>query len=230
MAEEIPRSTDEISAPPGLRERKRARVERDLADAALQLFSSKGYDATTVEEIADIAQVSPRTFFRYYGSKEELLFTFPNGERPLFFISGDSFKKALGSMPAEDEGLDDLTAVGAALTSLAPEIEGFRERIAMLDAACASSAALRGRRGDATRQLTSWMGEAVAERRGVTDEIGETVARVAMALFGLAVERWLRADGGRELASCVRDGFAQLGSDPHAHSLPRPPVRRRAVS
>ena len=215
--------------PRGLRERKRARVERELADAALQLFSSKGYDATTVEEVSEVAGVSPRTFFRYYASKEELLFTFPNRDRPLYFISVDGFKAALSDALATKDSVDDLTAVGAALRTLAPEIEGHRERIAMFTAACASSATLRGRKVDATLQLTGWIREAVAQRRGVADATAETISRVAMTLFSLAVDRWLESNGGQDLESCLGDAFGELtlvAAPPSA----RPTRKRRAIS
>jgi AcrR family transcriptional regulator len=57
-----------------LRERNRSRTKRDIEGAALTLFEEQGYAATTVEQIVRRAGVSQATFFRYFGSKEEVLF------------------------------------------------------------------------------------------------------------------------------------------------------------
>jgi AcrR family transcriptional regulator len=56
-----------------LRDRQRAQIRADIRRAAFRLFIERGYDAVTTEEIASAAGVSPRTFFRYVPTKEELL-------------------------------------------------------------------------------------------------------------------------------------------------------------
>jgi AcrR family transcriptional regulator len=67
---------NDYSDPPatGLRQRKKSKMRTQLKQAALALFVAQGYTQTTVEQIADAVEISPRTFFRYFENKEDLLF------------------------------------------------------------------------------------------------------------------------------------------------------------
>jgi len=65
-------STDEVPAL-GPRERRRARTMRTIQGEALRLFERSGYSETTIEDIAEAADISPRTFFRYFPTKEDVV-------------------------------------------------------------------------------------------------------------------------------------------------------------
>jgi AcrR family transcriptional regulator len=66
-------STEAVPAKPGLRERKKQLTRDTIAKVALQLFSEHGYDNTTLADIAEAANVSPRTIFAYFDRKEDIL-------------------------------------------------------------------------------------------------------------------------------------------------------------
>jgi AcrR family transcriptional regulator len=79
---------------PGLRERKKARTREAIIDAALALFERQGFDATTVEDIAEAADVSPRTFFRYFDTKLDVVMARNVDD-------SDDIEDLLAAMPAD---------------------------------------------------------------------------------------------------------------------------------
>src|SRR2546430_17011111 len=87
--------THESAAPvEGLRERHRKRTAADLEEAALTLFAERGFDAVTIDDIPAAADVSRRTFFRYFASKQDVIL--PNHPPPL-----DDLHAALDRRPPD---------------------------------------------------------------------------------------------------------------------------------
>jgi AcrR family transcriptional regulator len=97
-----------MSTQPGLRERKKQRTRETIARAAHELFAERGYHATTLPDIAEAADVSTRTIFAYFPSKEDILFSdFP--------LMRDALTQALAERP---EGEDALETVRKFILSL----------------------------------------------------------------------------------------------------------------
>src|SRR5436309_4426840 len=92
----------------GLRERKKQKTRAQLTDAAFRLFGERGFDGTTIEDIVEQVEVSPRTFFRYFDSKEDVVIGF-------FDDMGLELRDMLDAQPAEEP---PFTAVRDALRSL----------------------------------------------------------------------------------------------------------------
>jgi AcrR family transcriptional regulator len=190
---------------PSRRAENKARTRHALVEAALDLFAGNGYDETTTMGIAEAAGVSPRTFFRYFPTKESLL----------FFGRYDFVRSFTGVFLAQAPDLSDLDAMATAFVVLAPGVERIRERIARYEQIIASSPALRGREQEEYDQNVEMIGAAIAERRGFThpDPSCRLLARVGLVVLQQAMTAWLA--GGREarFARAVTaefDRFAEL--------------------
>ena len=167
----------------GLRQRKKDRTRRAIAEAALALFETRGYDQTTVDDIAAAADVSPRTFFRYFASKDEAVF-----ER-----AGDVQQHVLALLAARPEGeplLTSLREIGKAVLSTELVDEA---RLRRLLALVAVEPALRNRYNalldTIEGELTVW----AAGRLGLPpSDLGpRLVAATVLAARRVATDTWL---------------------------------------
>ncbi len=185
---------------PNRRERNRGRTRDALVDAAMHLFATQGYGRTTVEEITELADVSPRTFFRYFSAKEEVLFQREDTHIPVELIA---------SQPPR---LSDLDAVRAALVEIAPLIHPMRERLRLLRRALASAPTLRGRDFDQRKLGEEHIALGLARRRSlkVPDRRAILAGAVAFATFRMAMDQWLDAGDHRSLAPLVAAEFDRL--------------------
>src|SRR5436309_15980482 len=101
------------STKPGLRERKKQQTRDTIGRVGLELFAARGYDQTTLAEIAEAADVSPRTIFAYFQSKEDILFCDEPSfldrvremleQRPPGATTVDALREFISSLPPPDE-------------------------------------------------------------------------------------------------------------------------------
>ncbi|MEV4458053.1 TetR family transcriptional regulator [Microbispora sp. NPDC049633] len=101
----------------GLRERKKQRTRDALIDAALDLFLSQGYEATTIDQIAAEVEVSPRTFFRYFASKEDVALSLTADEQEMFLTE-------LVARPRSESPFTALSQAMRAMLGILREIDG----------------------------------------------------------------------------------------------------------
>jgi len=179
-----------------------ARTREALIDAALALFARDGFDTTTIDQVSQAAGVSPRTFFRYFPTKESVVF-----HRDHWFMR--TFAAAYLEQPA---GLGDYAALRTTFVEQAAGFGSFRARIETYRAAVDSSAVLRGREQEHLAEHAMTVSTAIAHRRGErdTDDESVTLGIVALALYQRALRRWLDGSPTRELAGLIDQEFAQL--------------------
>lgn len=172
-----------------------------LQEAALALFDERGYDDTTVAEIAARAGLTKRTFFRYFADKREVLFSRTEQLEQLIV-------DAVAAAPAETAPLD---AVAAGLDAAAAMFEPVRDFATRRQRVIVASPELRERELIKLASLAEAI--AVALRgRGVADPAAALAAEAGIAVFRLAFERWTaEPDGdGQPLQQLIRDSLAQL--------------------
>jgi AcrR family transcriptional regulator len=177
------------------------RKRNDLLEAALNLFSANGYDETTTDQIADSAGVSPRTFFRYFPTKESVL----------FFGEYDFIDAVSGVYLAQPEKLSDFEAMANSFALLAPGLKRIRKRIAQYHEAVASSLVLLGRERRNHEANAETVAKVIAERRRLPtpDDECRLLASVGMLLVERALNQWL-ATPSRTLDDLIRQEFAAL--------------------
>jgi AcrR family transcriptional regulator len=176
----------DVSVAPGLeaatlplRERKKLRTRRALEEAALRLFRERGFDATTVEAIAAAAEVSPRTFARYFGSKEEAAVGHP----------GEWLAQFRAMVAGQPEDRDEFAVTVSALVDLARLFEEEREILLDRAALARSVPVLRFRLLEWEKLWQGALAEELARRKGLTapDLRIRILAAVGIAALGVAV-------------------------------------------
>jgi AcrR family transcriptional regulator len=179
-----------------------ARVREALIDAALELFARDGFDPTPTDRVAERAGVSSRTFFRYFPTKESVVFHRDHG-----FMR--SFAAAYVAQPRD---LDDYDAVRATFVALADGFGALRTRVETYRAAVDSSPVLIGREQEQLGAHAHTIAVAIAARHGVTAPRDDayTLASVSLALYQRALRRWLDGPRSVELASLLDDEFVRL--------------------
>ena len=141
--------------PDGLRERKKARTRAAIREHALRLFRANGYQRTTVEKIAEAAEVSPSTFFRYFPTKEDII------------LQDDMDTRMIEALERQPAGLAPLSAVRAATREVfgsytQADLDVLQETTALT----VTVPEVRARAMDEFARTITVIGEALAKRAG----------------------------------------------------------------
>lgn len=167
--------------------------------AALELFEERGYDGTTVADIAARAGLTERTFYRHYADKREVL------------VSGSEELAALfaATIAAQPDGTTPLAAVAAALDAVSPFFDSRRPFSVRRQRVIAASRDLQERELAKLDALTGTLAEALGQR-GVGESTARLVATVGVSLFHIAFSQWVSDPAGRPFNSFAHAALDDL--------------------
>jgi AcrR family transcriptional regulator len=170
-----------------------------LEQAALELFVERGFEQTTVAEIAQRAGLTERTFFRYFADKREVLFAGAGALQELLVL-------AVAQAPGSATPLD---AVVGALEAAAPMFAERGDYPSQRQAVIAANAELQERELIKLAALAAALARALRER-GTPDPAASLAAEAGIAVFRIAFERWTADDCQPDLAKLIRQSLHEL--------------------
>jgi len=188
----------------GLRERTRQAMRDELAELALRMFVDRGFDETTVDDVARAAGMSKRTFFRYFPSKEDVIF---GGVDDL----GEQVAEEIRARPAGEDPWECLRVV---LGRWEGRIHASRRELANLRL-IESTPSLRARMHQKRDRLRQQVGDALRGRPGSGLDVftADLLTNAAGAALDTVSREWLRSDGTADRAALVDRAFALLKPD-----------------
>lgn len=180
-------------SPLGLRERKKIKLRRTIQAEALRLFETQGYDKTTVEQIADAAETSTTTFYRYFPTKEDI-------------VLDDEFDSLVEATIANQPSRQPLTAtIRAAAAAIAAAAETDRDqnltRLQLIATVPALAARYAGEQRKTINLLTRLLGDRADLPRN--DYQLQLTAAALVAVLLTASQRWASEHGTTPLATLL---------------------------
>ncbi len=167
--------------------------------AALALYGERGYEETTVAEIAERAGLTKRTYFRYFADKREVL----------FWGSELLEQRMVAAIEAAPAPASALGMIGAALDAAAARFEEVREFAGPRHRIIASSPELRERELIKAASLAAAMAGAL-RARGIADTAAALAAHTGVTVMHVAFERWVADPGQAPFQQVASDALAQL--------------------
>jgi AcrR family transcriptional regulator len=172
-----------------------------LEQAAMELYGERGYEQTTVAEIAKRAGLTERTFFRHFADKREVLF--PGAES-----LQDLMVSAVADAPADCAPIEAVAAGLQAAAALLGERRDFSRR---RQAIIAANSELQERERTKLAALSSAFA-ATLRARGVREPAASLTAEAGMAVFRIAFERWVDESNRLSLAEVMRQLLSELSA------------------
>jgi AcrR family transcriptional regulator len=168
---------------PSLRERKARRTRDAIVEAAIALFDERGYDATSVAQIAERAEVGTRTFFRYFADKEDVLFG-REAEDEMVALIRSSLAPA-GDPDSPVRAAERAARAVLDLPAAQAELLPARERIVE------ATPALKARQLLKHERYATVVADELAARHGVVPQRAALIARVVLTCALAGYARWI---------------------------------------
>jgi AcrR family transcriptional regulator len=187
-------------APEGLRARKQRETRQRIVEAGLRLFLKQGFDATTLDAIAEAADISRRTFFHYFESKEAIVQALENDAEA-------AFRDGLADVP---DKVRPLEAVQRALHTMLSAYQS--EEALAIDRVMRSTEALRARKQANYGRREEALYTALREKWPAPERALElrVIAMMGIGAMRLAAEQWSEEQGRLPLRTYLDDAFRHL--------------------